>query len=159
MERRHFITLLFASSAAIALPSAYAQGNSGNHGHGKGHDDEDNSGQGNSNGHGNGNGHGKGNQKKADRYFRDQDRVYVTRYYNGPRDLPPGQRKKLYRDGTLPPGWEKRFAPMPAVAIQQLPPIPPGYQAGYYGGYAVVIDPKTRVIYDIMDIVGALTGN
>ena len=48
---------------------------------------------------------------------------------------------------------------MPVVVIQQLPPIPPGYQAGYYEGYAVVVDPRTRVIYDVIDIVGALTGN
>ena len=80
------------------------------------------------------------------------------RNYDGPRNFPPGLRKKYYRNGMLPPGWQARFRPMPPVVIQQLPPVPYGYQRGYYDGYAVVVDPRTRVIYDAIDIVGALSG-
>lgn len=154
MNRRQFATLFLASAAACFTLPAAAQGNSGNHGHGKGHGHDDNDDRGHDD-HGHGNGHDK---HQNQRYFRDQDRDYVVRYYNGPRNLPPGLRKKYYRNGTLPPGWQKRFRPMPPVLIQQLPPVPYGYQRGYYDGYAVVVDPRTRIIYDAIDIVGALQG-
>ncbi len=151
LNRRYFSALFLASAAACFTLPAVAQGNSGKHG--KGHDQEDED-----RGNGHGNGHAYGHYKHQDqRYFRDQDRDDVARYYDGPRNLPPGLRKKYYRNGTLPPGWQKRFRPMPPVLIQELPPIPYGYQRGYYDGYAVVVDPRTRIIYDVMDIVGALS--
>jgi hypothetical protein len=167
VKKLHYGTLLLAAAAlCLTLPSALlvAQGNSGEHGHG--HD----KGQGNDNGYGygydngdqgdHGNGHGNGHYKHGNqRYFRDQDHDYLVRNYDGPRDLPPGLRKKYYRNGMLPPGWQTRFRPMPPIVIQQLPPVPYGYQRGYYDGYAVVVDPRTRVIYDAIDIVGALSGH
>ncbi len=42
--------------------------------------------------------------------------------------------------------------------IVTLPPVPYGYQRGYYDGYAVVVDPRTRIIVDAVDIVSALSG-
>ena len=165
MNRRHFAVLLGAVTTCLVLPPAHAepQGNSGNHGHG---DDGDDQGHGNGkgrgkghdrddNGHGNGNGNGKHYDK---RYFRDQDNAYLVRYYDGPRDLPPGLRKKYYRNQVLPPSWQQRFRPMPQQVIVTLPPVPYGYQRGYYDGYAVVVDPRTRIIVDAVDIVSALSG-
>ena len=167
MNRRLFGALLAASAVSLALPSAYAAPQDHDHGHG--HDDDDH-----------GHGHGKDKDHDHDdhhyeehheehghdrhwdqheRYYHDEDRVYLTRYYDGPRDLPPGLRKKYVRYGTLPPGWEKRFRPMPPQVIVQLPPVPVGYQRGYCDGYAVIIDPRTRIIYDAVDIVGALSGH
>src|SRR5215472_2927364 len=68
---------------------------------------------------GNGKGKGKNNKENQEgddkgrdhdsRYFRREDYGAVRRYYTGPRDLPPGLRKKYFRTGKLPPGWEKRF--------------------------------------------------
>lgn len=124
-------------------------------------------GQGHGNGHGNGHGHGHGDDQGEDeghgygegRYFRGSDYVLLQQYYAGPRDLPPGLRKKYYRTGTLPPGWAKRFQPMPVVLVQQLPPIPEYCERGYVDGYAVVYDRRTRVILDAVDIVGALSGH
>jgi hypothetical protein len=112
---------------------------------------------------GNGKGKGKGKEKnKGDddhktRYFREQDYGPVERYYGGPRDLPPGLRKKYYRTGTLPPGWEKRFQPFPPELVRQLPPLPPNCERGYIDGTAIVYDRTTRVILDSIDIIGALT--
>jgi hypothetical protein len=157
LNRRNFAALLVASVTTCFTLPASAQGNSGNHGHGHGHGDEGDNDHGDRDGNGHGNGHAYGHDKHQDqRYFREQDRGDVARYYDGPRNLPPGLRKKYYRNGTLPPGWQKRFRPMPAVVVQELPPVPYGYQRGYYDGYAVVVDPRTRIIYDVMDIVGAL---
>lgn len=48
---------------------------------------------------------------------------------------------------------------MPPVLVEELPPMPAYYQRGYLDGYAVVIDPRTRVIVDAIDIAGALTGH
>ncbi|MGE5646721.1 MAG: hypothetical protein ACM336_13110 [Acidobacteriota bacterium] len=113
--------------------------------------------------HGKGNGQGKGHGKKhgnkhGARYFRDEDIIYIREHYDGSRDLPPGLRKKYYRRGTLPPGWEKRMRPMPVVIVQRLPPPPPYCAHGYIDGYAVVYDTRTRVILDVIDIFNAATG-
>jgi hypothetical protein len=37
------------------------------------------------------------------------------------------------------------------------PPPPPGYQYGYYGGYVVAYNPATRIIGDVLDLVGAVS--
>jgi hypothetical protein len=84
-------------------------------------------------------------------------RILLRRYYDGPRDLPPGLRKKYYRMGQLPPGWQKRIRPFPPAVIQRLPPAPPYCDRGYVDGYAVIYDRKTRVIVDVIDIVNAVT--
>lgn len=142
---------LLLKSTLIALLSgfltlSYAQGQGQGKGHGKGHGnphDEDNAGQ-------PGGKHGP--------YFRDSDVGVLKQYYSGPTNLPPGLRKKYYRTGTLPPGWQKRFQPMPPQLVQQLPPIPAYCERGYIDGYAVVYNKQTRVIMDSIDIIGALAG-
>jgi hypothetical protein len=113
--------------------------------HGRGHDDDDDDGR----------GHGR---DRRDRYFRQEDFAYLRQYYSGPRDLPRGLRKKYYRTGQLPPGWQKRLRPFPPVLIQRLPPPPPDCDRGYVDGYAVVYDRRTRVIVDVIDIVNAVSG-
>jgi hypothetical protein len=96
--------------------------------------------------------HGHDNHHQH-RYFRSGDAACLRQYYTGPIDLPPGLRKKYYRTGTLPPGWEKRFRALPPVVVQQLPPPPPNCERGYMDGYAVVYDRRTRVIVDILDVL------
>ncbi len=93
------------------------------------------------------------------RYFRPEDYGAVRRYYNGPRDLPPGLRKKYYRTGTLPPGWQKKMRPFPPELVRALPPPPPNCGVGYIDGVAVVYNRTTRVILDSIDILGAVTGH
>ncbi len=162
MDRRSFTSLLGATLFGSAL---FLHAQDDDHGHGHGHKDKGEDGNEDRGGedHGHGNGHGKGHDKHDDgpdqnSYFRQQDYGNLTRYYTGPRNLPPGLRKKYFRTGTLPPGWQKLFQPMPAVVIQQLPPLPPTYQRGYLDGYAVVVNPRTRVIVDAIDILNASTG-
>lgn len=131
--------------AVFSISYAPAQGNG--KGHGKHDRDDDQQEQSD-----HGNPHGQG------RYFRDSDYGVLRQYYSGPTNLPPGLRKKYYRTGTLPPGWEKRFQPMPPVVVQQLPPVPEYCERGYVDGYAVVYDKRTRIIIDTVDLIGALTG-
>jgi hypothetical protein len=92
------------------------------------------------------------------RYFRPEDRIILSRYYPV-ETLPPGLRKKYARTGSLPPGWQKRVQPLPAVVLEQLPALPPNCERGYADGYAVVYDRTTRVILDSVDLIGALTGH
>ncbi len=92
------------------------------------------------------------------RYFRQEDYAPLRRYYAGPRDLPPGLRKKYYRTGTLPRGWQKKIRPVPPELVRVLPPPPPYCEFGYVDGVAVVYDRRTRIIVDAIDIVNALSG-
>ncbi len=99
-------------------------------------------------------GKGKGNKHydRDEHHFRSNDRVVIINNYQA-RPLPPGQQKKLYRNGYLPRGWESNYRPFPVYVERELPPVPYGCQRGYYGGYAVVLDPKTRLIIDVMDVI------
>ena len=114
--------------------------------------------------HGDGEGKGHGNKWKHDddggghhpRYFRREDYRVVQRYYHGPRDLPPGLRKKYYRTGKLPAGWEKKIRPFPPELVRVLPPPPPNCERGYVDGVAIVYDRRSRIILDSIDLISAV---
>jgi len=91
-------------------------------------------------------------------YFRHEDLGPIAQYYGGPRNLPPGLRKKYYRTGALPPGWQKKMRPFPPELVRRLPPQPPNCEFGYIDGVAVVYDRKTRIILDSIDLIGAAMG-
>ena len=88
-------------------------------------------------------------------YFRSNDRVVIIDNYQV-RPLPRGLQKKLYRAGYLPRGWEKNYRAFPVLMERDLPPLQYGYQRGYYGNYAVVVDPKTRLIIDVIDLINEI---
>jgi hypothetical protein len=92
-------------------------------------------------------------------YFRSEDYGELERNYRGPRNVPPGLRKKYYRTGTLPPGWQKKLQPFPPELVRQLPPPPPNCERGYIDGVAIIYDRTTRVILDSIDLVSTLTGH
>jgi hypothetical protein len=150
MDRRRFGMMVAAGLAGwMAAPRGWA-GDHDDHG-GEGHGGE---------------GHGRdGDRRGGDgrdgewRHYRREDYERLARYYDGRRDLPPGMRRRLYRTGHLPPGWEGRMRPLPPEMMTALPPAPPYCRRGYLDGYAVVIDPRTRVVLDAVDMVGALTGH
>jgi hypothetical protein len=88
-------------------------------------------------------------------YFRPQDSRVIVDYYGARyRDLPPGLRKKYYRTGHLPPGWEKRIEPVPVVVEHQLAPLPPEYRRGFIDGNVVVYSPRTGVMIDVVAAFG-----
>ena len=110
--------------------------------------------------------HDKENQQGDDqrgdhdaRHFRREDYGAIQRYYGGPRDLPPGLRKKYYRTGKLPPGWQKKIRPFPPELVRVLPPPPPGCERGYIDGVAIVYDRRTRIILDAIDLMSAIAGH
>lgn len=71
---------------------------------------------------------------------------YAPRY----RSLPPGLQKKLARTGQLPPGWQKKMEPFPQAIERQLVPLPDGYRRGVIDGHAVIYNPRTQVIVDLV---------
>jgi hypothetical protein len=114
-------------------------------------------------------GKGKGNKRDQNEddkgkdenshHFRREDYAIVQRCYNGPRDLPPGLRKKYYRTGKLPPGWQKKVQPFPPELVRVLPPPPPNCERGYVDGVAIVFDRRTRIIMDSIDVISAIAGH
>ena len=74
---------------------------------------------------------------------------YGTRYKN----LPPGLQKKLARGGPLPPGWQKKIEPFPASLERELIVLGSGHKYGVYDGHAVIYDPLTHAILDIISLL------
>ena len=97
--------------------------------------------------------HGKKHWKDHDRkyaaaYFH-EDHIRILYDYYRPQRLPPGLQKKLYRTGQLPPGWEKKMRPFPVLIDRRMPPLCYGCERGYLDGYAIVYQPRSRLIIDV----------
>ena len=85
--------------------------------------------------------------------FSDRDtRLIRTHYGNRFSNLPPGLQKKLARGGSLPPGWQKKMEPFPSVLERQLVVLAPNRRYGIYDGHAVIYDPLTHAILDIVSL-------
>ena len=96
--------------------------------------------------------------------FSDRDQQVIRSYYSGGRGLPPGLAKKrrlppglakqLRRNGSLPPGLQKRYGaePFPADLSQQLPRLPSGCSRIMIAGRAVLLD-RNHIVLDIVALV------
>ena len=92
-------------------------------------------------------------RRYGDDCFREEHLRLIRDHYRE-RELPPGLAKKYYRSGELPPGWEKRIQPFPYEVERSLPPECAGCARGYVDGYAVVYQPRTRVVIDFHAVFG-----
>jgi Ni/Co efflux regulator RcnB len=95
-------------------------------------------------------------QHGQDFRFHDQDRGHLAPHYQ--KDINrwqhnPHGRPNFVRGQRIPGNY--RFQPVPRAYYTDVPPPPPGYQYGYYDGYVVAYDPTTRIIADVLDLVGA----
>jgi hypothetical protein len=89
-------------------------------------------------------------------YFGDKDvEVLGTYYAPQVRSLPPGLAKKYARTGKLPPGWEKKTQPIPVAVEQRLSPVPAGYRRAFVDGFAVVYNPRTGMMIDVVALFGS----
>ena len=59
----------------------------------------------------------------------------------------------MARGGQLPPGWQKKMESFPSSLDRVLLPLPNGYKRGVYDGHAVIYDPLTHAIKDIIQLV------
>jgi hypothetical protein len=108
-------------------------------------------------------------------YFTSQ-RVTIIRNYYTPEEiehLPPGLRKHIERTGHLPPGLEKKLVvnqplppgyfdymvPAPPELVTRLGPLPPDSNLYLYNGDAVLLNPKTMAVMDIVHGVLTLSGH
>lgn len=66
------------------------------------------------------------------------------------RGLPPGLAKQLHRNGRLPRGIEKRLVYFPAELEARLKPLEPGLRRCFLEGWALILNPKTQVILDVV---------
>lgn len=134
----------------------------GDHGHG--HDDHGDRGHGYDN-HGhdhydNGHGHAYGREYRGEdfHFHGDERERFAPHYY---RDIDhwrryPGARPRFYAGYYIPRTYV--IQPVPPAYYVGMPPPPPGYGYGYYDGYVVAYNPTTRIIGDVIDLVGAATG-
>ncbi|NWG14330.1 MAG: hypothetical protein HXY20_12440 [Acidobacteria bacterium] len=67
--------------------------------------------------------------------------------------LPPGLEKQLRRKGHLPPGLDKRIVAFPVELERRLARLKPGLARGVIEGRAVIYNPRTSVVMDVMLIL------
>ena len=113
---------------------------------------------------GQGRGRGQGNDRGASNaapspaaasvLFSQRDITLIrTHYGNRFKNLPPGLQKKLARGGSLPPGWEKKIEALPPGLLRDLPALGSNRRYGIYDGHAVIYDPLTHAILDIISLL------
>ncbi len=70
--------------------------------------------------------------------------------------LPPGIRKQLQRNGTLPPGLEKKMEPLPKEVEVRMKQLPPECTRVVVGTDIIILDKTTQKILDIIHDVAVL---
>jgi hypothetical protein len=60
--------------------------------------------------------------------------------------LPPGLERHLERNGTLPPGLQKRVRPLPESCERRLPAIQRGWARVVIRGRVMLLDPGDRIV-------------
>ena len=89
---------------------------------------------------------------RAEYHFRQEDGTKLRQHYNKIDHVDRNHRPEYVAGGHLPNDWRKRIHPVPQAVVRELPPPPPGYVFGYMDGYAVVYDPRTLMIADVIDL-------
>jgi hypothetical protein len=96
---------------------------------------------------------GQAKKYRDDYHFQNEDRGRFYGYYRSDADRWRGRKRPVFVTGrVVPNGYVVR--PVPQSYWVGAPPPPPGYQYGYYGGYVVAYDPTTRIVADVLDLVG-----
>lgn len=104
----------------------------------------------------------KDDNVSVDVRFSDRDRTLIKDYYKpkkGRKGLPPGLAK---RDGNPPPGLARRDKLPPGLSGEALPrdldnrlsSLPGNYVRVRIGSDIILMDGKTRVIFDVIYGVG-----
>ena len=90
--------------------------------------------------------------------FRAQDKTKLQPHYRAAHPHPENahpenaHRWAWHRGVNLPQGWQGQIEPLPQADIALLAPPPPGYEFGYFNGWAIVYDPNTGVILDAVAV-------
>jgi hypothetical protein len=96
---------------------------------------------------------GQAKKYGGDFHFHSEDRGKFYAHYRSDADHWRGKKRPVFVSGRpIPTAYVVR--PVPKSYWVGAPPPPPGYQYGYYGGYVVAYDPTTRMVADVLDLVG-----
>jgi len=91
-----------------------------------------------------------------DFHFQNDDRGRFYSHYRSDASRWGNRKRPYFAAGQpYPVGYAIRPVPRSYWAGASAPP--PGYQYGYYGGYVVAYNPTTRIVVDVLDLVGAAT--
>ena len=63
----------------------------------------------------------------------------------------------MQRNGTLPPGLERKLEPLPEPLRARLRPLPPEYERAVVGQDVIILDRNTQKVRDIIRDVAILT--
>ena len=96
-------------------------------------------------------------QAKREYHFRAQDQSRLRENYRSSfreRDhVDVAHRPHFTVGGRLPGDWRARIHPVPEAVYREFPTIPAGLEIGYLDGYAVVYDPATMEIVEVLDVM------
>lgn len=94
--------------------------------------------------------------KEHSYHFRDQDGAKLREHYRANfrtgDHIDMGRRVHFTVGARMPDDWKTRMHPVPEVIVRELPPVPSGLEIGYLDGYAVVYDPSTAEIVEVLDV-------
>ncbi len=97
---------------------------------------------------------GRPPQSRPSYHFRPSDRDLLRRHYLRHFAYINRARRPVFLAGGFFPYADIGYlTPVPFGLYGAMPPIPPGYQAGYFDGYVVVYDPFTYFIADVLDLL------
>jgi len=60
--------------------------------------------------------------------------------------LPPRLERHPQRNGTLPPGLQKRVQPLPGWCVARLPRLPRDWDRVVLSGRIILLDPQQRIV-------------
>lgn len=78
-------------------------------------------------------------------------RLHQFFFGDGPR-MQPTRRHYFFAGEYFPLLYLPYMQPIPPQILEYLPPVPPGYDIGYYDGYGLVYDPNTLMIISVIDL-------
>jgi hypothetical protein len=73
-------------------------------------------------------------------------------YLGDMRRIDRWNRHSFYPGGYLRRIYLNRIQPIPPDLAMYLPPVPPGYEVGYFDGYCLLFDPFTLRIASVIDL-------
>jgi Ni/Co efflux regulator RcnB len=87
--------------------------------------------------------------------FSSQNKAQLRPHYLADHPKMNNEHRWAWRRGAnLPDGWRGRVEPLADADIASLaPPPPPGYEFGYFDGWAIVYDPHTGVVLDAVSLM------
>lgn len=100
---------------------------------------------------------------RSDTGSRDDEVRIIRAYFANTANLPPGLAKReklspglekqLRRNGTLPPGLQKKTTPLPAGLERQLPALPSGHARILVSDRVLVVEIRTQRIVDVLFVL------